>query len=216
LARGTPTRIPFQKKSTHAAEQHRADVLERRQQWVEQTHPIDPSRLIFLDESGAKTNMTRGYGWGLGGERVVDAVPHGHWQTTTMLAAIRLDGVIPEACLVQEDAINATVFEQYVQQMLVPTLRPGDIVVMDNLASHKGKAVAEAIAAAGAQVWYLPPYSPDFNPIERMWSQVKCFLKKAKARTQKTLYDAIGTALRTVRPSELAHYYAAAGYAISE
>lgn len=157
--------------------------------------------------------MTRGYGWGLGGQRVAEAVPHGHWQTTTMLAAIRVDGVIPEACLALEGAINATVFEQYVQDMLVPTLRPGDIVVMDNLASHKGKAVAEAIEAAGTQVGYLPPYSPDFNPIEQMWSQVKALLKKAKARTQKTLYQAIGAALRTVRSSDLAHYYDAAGYA---
>jgi len=160
--------------------------------------------------------MTRGYGWGLGGERVAEAVPYAHWQTTTMLAAIRVEGVIPEACLAFQGAINATVFEQYVQDMLVPTLRPGDMVVMDNLASHKGKAVAEAIEAAGAQVWYLPPYSPDFNPIEQMWSQVKSLLKKAKARTQKTLYEAIGAALRTVRSCELAHYYAAAGYATGD
>lgn len=206
----------FKKKSTHAAEQDRPDVVERRREWADQTQAIDPSRLVFLDESGAKTNMTRGYGWGLGGDRVVDTVPHGHWQTTTILAAIRVDGVIPEACLALEGAINGMVFEQYVEDMLAPTLRPGDIVVMDNLASHKGKAVAEAIEAMGAQLWYLPPYSPDLNPIERMWSQVKSLVKKAKARAQGALYEAIGAALQTVGPNELAHYYAAAGYATND
>jgi transposase len=172
--------------------------------------------LIFLDESGAKTNMTRHYGWGLGGRRVVEAVPHGHWQTTTMLAAIRIGGVIPEACLALDGPINGAVFEQYVREMLVPTLGPGDIVVMDNLASHKSKGVAEAIAAAGAHLWYLPPYSPDLNPIERMWSKVKALLRKTKARAQTTLYAAIGAALKAVSASELAHYYAAAGYAMNE
>ena len=172
--------------------------------------------MIFLDESGAKTNMTRHYGWGLGGRRVVEAVPHGHWQTTTMLAAIRIDGVIPEACLALDGPINGVVFEQYVREMLAPTLGPGDIVVMDNLASHKSQGVAEAIAAAGAHLWYLPPYSPDLNPIERMWSKVKALLRKTKARAQTTLYAAIGAALKAVSASELAHYYAAAGYAMSE
>ena len=172
--------------------------------------------MIFLDESGAKTNMTRRYGWGWGGGRVVDTVPHGHWQTTTMVAAIRVDGIIPEACLALEGPITGAVFQQYVRQMLVPTLRPGDIVVMDNLASHKSNDVAEAIEAAGAQLWYLPPYSPDLNPIERMWSKIKAWLNKTKARAQTTLYDAIGAALRTVSAMELAHYYTAAGYATNE
>lgn len=206
----------FKKKSTHAAEQNRPDVVTRRRQGVEQTQGIDPSRWVFLDESGAKTNLTRGYGWGLGGDRVVDAVPHGHWHTTTMLAAIRVAGVIPEACLALEGAMSSAVFRQYVEQMLVPTLAPGDIVVMDNLASHKGKGVAEAIQAAGAELWYLPPYSPDLNPIERMWSKVKQLIKKTQARAQATLYDAIGDALAAVNATELAHYYAAAGYATND
>lgn len=216
MAQGAGVGISLLKKSTHAAEQHRADVVERREQWTEQTETLDPARLIFLDESGAKTNMTRGYGWGIGGQRVVDAVPHGHWQTTTMLAAIRIEGVIPEACLALEGPMTGVVFRQYVQQMLTPTLRPGDIVVMDNLASHKVKGVREAIEAAGAELWYLPPYSPDLNPIERMWSKVKALIKKTKARVQTTLYDAIGRALQAVESSELTHYYAAAGYATNE
>ena len=190
--------------------------MARRRQWAQETASLEASRLIFLDESGAKTNMTRSYGWGLGGRRVVDAVPHGPWQTTTMLAAIRVDGVIPDACLALEGPITGTVFEQYVREMLVPTLRPGDIVVMDNLASHKSKAVIAAIEAAGAQLWYLPPYSPDLNLIERMWSKIKALLNKTKARVQTSLYDAIGAALRTVTAMELAHYYAAAGYATNE
>jgi transposase len=211
-----PIGISVQKKSVHAAEQDRPDVVERRRQWAQQTERIDPSRLVFLDESGAKTNMTRTYGWALGGQRVIEAVPHGHWHTTTMLAAIRVEGVIPEACLALEGAINGAVFEQYVREMLAPALQPGDIVVMDNLASHKGKGIAEAIEAAGAHLWYLPPYSPDLNPIERMWSKIKSLLKKTKARAQTSLYRAIGMALQTVSAAELAHYYAAAGYAISE
>ena len=204
------------KKSLHGAEQDRADIVERREAWVEQTEDVDPWRLIFLDESGAKTNMTRGYGWGIGGDRVVDAVPHGHWQTTTMLAAIRVDEVIGQACLALEGPMSGVVFSQYVEQMLVPALKPSDIMVMDNLASHKVKRVAEAIEAAGAQLWYLPPYSPDLNPIERMWSKVKHLIRKAKARAQTTLYDVISQALRAVEPTELTHYCAAAGYAIHE
>ena len=191
-------------------------MIERRQAWTEHAADIDPRRLIFLDESGAKTNMTRGYGWGLEGERVTDAVPQGHWQTTTMLAAIRVDGVIPEACLALDGAMTGAVFRQYVEQMLAPALQAGDIVVMDNLASHKVHGVREAIEAAGAALWYLPPYSPDFNPIERMWSKVKALMNKAKARVQATLHEAIGEAIRAVERRELAHYYAAAGYATCE
>ena len=160
--------------------------------------------------------MTRTYGWGLGGDRVIEAAPHGHWQTTTMPAAIRVDGVIPQACLAFPGATDAQVFLTYVRQMLVPVLEPGDIVVMDNLASHKVKGVREAIEAAGAALWYLPPYSPDLNPIERMWSKLKTLIRKAKARSRERLYQAIGQALRAVEPGELAHYFAAAGYATEE
>lgn len=160
--------------------------------------------------------MTRTYGWGHGGDRVVEAAPHGHWQTTTMLAAIRVDGVIPQACLAFPGATDAQVFLTYVRQMLVPALKSGDIVVMDNLASHKVKGVREAIEAAGAALWYLPPYSPDLNPIERMWSKVKALIRKAKARNQEALYQAIGQALHAVEPSELVHYFAASGYAMNE
>lgn len=191
-------------------------MAERRTAWSQGVGGVDPRRLIFLDESGAKTNLTRTYGWGRGGERVVEATPHGHWGTTTMLAAIRVDGVIPDACLAFSGATDGQVFRTYVQDMLAPTLSAGDIVVMDNLASHKVKGVREAIEATGAALSYLPPYSPDLNPIERMWSKVKTLVRKAQARSQTALYDAIGQALRAVTDGETANYFAAAGYAMNE
>lgn len=184
--------------------------------WADDTEDIDPARLIFLDESGAKTDMTRGYGWGIGGARVVDTAPGGHWHTTTMLAAIGVSGIVGEGCLAFPGAIDGETFLFYIEHMLGPTLRPGDIVVMDNLSSHKVKGVSEAIEARGAEVWYLPPYSPDCNPIELMWSKVKTLLRKAKARTAEALYEAIGEALHAVRPEELQNYFAHCGYATRE
>lgn len=187
-------------------------MTRRRQAWAKDTKKTDPRRLIFLDESGAKTNMTRGYGWGSGGDRVVDATPHGHWCTTTMLAAIRADGVIRQACLALQGSMTGAVFRHYIEAMLAPTLRQGDIVVMDNLPSHKVAGVREAIESAGATLWYLPPYSPDLNPIERMWSKVKALIRKAKPRKTKALVTAIGQALQAVKERELPNYYKAAGY----
>ena len=178
--------------------------------WWHEIAGLDLGRFVFLDESGAKTNMTRLYGRTFGGQRVVDTVPHGHWCTTTMLSSIRLDGTT--AAMVIEGATDAAVFRAYVDHVLVPSLRPGDIVVMDNLAPHKVPGVAEAIASVGATAWYLPPYSPDFNPIEKMWSKVKAFLRKAKARTPEALLDAIATALRTVSASDAAGWYQSCGY----
>lgn len=160
--------------------------------------------------------MTRQYGWGLGGERVIDTTPGGHWNTTTMLAAIRCDGVIPGACASFRGATDGEVFLFYIQEMLAPTLRCGDIVVMDNLSSHKVNGVREAIEARGAEVWYLPPYSPDLNPIEMMWSKVKHLIRKAKARCEETLDQAIGHGLRAVTTQELTNYFADCGYAMSE
>ena len=157
--------------------------------------------------------MTRGYGWGKNGDRVVDTTPGGHWHSTTMLAAIRCDGVIGEACLAFPGAIDGAMFLMYIEEMLAPTLREGDIVVMDNLPAHKVKGVREAIEAKGAELRYLPPYSPDLNPIEMMWSKVKHLIRKAKARKVRPLYRAIGQALRAVTAEELANYYADCGYA---
>ena len=182
----------------------------QRKAWLNKIDGLDPNRLVFLDESGAKTNMTRLYGRAFGGQRVVDAAPHGHWCTTTMISSIRLDGTT--AAMVIECPTDTAVFRAYVDRVLVPSLRPGDIVVMDNLAPHKAPGVAEAIASAGAAVWPLPPYSPDFNPIEKMWSKIKAFLRKTKARTPAALVEAIGAALQTVTALDATGWFGSCGY----
>ena len=182
-----------------------------RDQWKATQNDLDLSKLVFLDESGAKTNMTRLRGRAKGGQRLVDSTPHGHWYTTTMISSIRLDG--STACMAIDDATSAEVFREYVRQVLVPTLRPGDIVVLDNLSAHKDKEALALIAAAGAEVWFLPPYSPDLNPIEKMWSKVKEFLRLAKARTFDALLAAIGNALKTITAQDAQGWFESCGYA---
>lgn len=198
------------KKSLRAAEQDRPDVKAQREAWWKWAGEVDLRRLHFLDESGAKTNMTRRYGRSFNGHRVVDATPHGHWCTTTMLSSIRLDGTM--AAMVIEGATDAAVFLAYVTQVLIPTLRPGDIVVMDNLSPHKSASIVDAIEAAGAEVWFLPPYSPDFNPIEKMWSKIKAFLRAVKARTYEALLEAIAAALKTITASDAIGWFESCGY----
>ena len=170
-------------------------------------------RLVFLDESGAKTNMTRLRGRAPRGQRVYDVAPHGHWCSTTMISSVRYDG--STACLVIEGATDADVFEAYVRQVLVPTLRAGDCVIMDNLAPHKTPAVQALITAAGATIRWLPAYSPDLNPIEKMWSKVKEFLRSAKARSSDALQAAIAQALESITPNDAAHWFASCGYTIT-
>ena len=171
---------------------------------------MDPARLIFLDESGAKTNLTRLYGRALRGQRVHASRPQGHWQTTTMISSIRLDGTT--ACMALEGTTDTESFRAYVQAVLVPTLRSGDIVVMDNLSPHKSDPTLALIAQAGAQVLFLPAYSPDFNPIEKMWSKVKTLLRAAEARTLTDLVKAIGQALAQVRAKDALGWFASCGY----
>ena len=167
-------------------------------------------RLVFLDESGAKTNMTRLRGRARKGARVMGRVPQGHWCTTTLIGSIRLDGV--SACMAVVGATDQEVFREYVRQVLVPTLRPRDIVVLDNLAPHKDTEALKLIEKAQAEVRFLPPYSPDLNPIEKMWSKVKEFLRSAKARTQEDLYVAIGAALQTVTRQDAEGWFRSCGY----
>jgi transposase len=169
-------------------------------------------QFVFLDETSAKTNMTRLYGRAPRGERCRFSNAHGHWKTTTVLSAIRCEGVIESASVVFDGSVNAATFLGYVEQMLAPSLRPGDIVVMDNLAAHKVTGVVEAIEAVGATVWYLPPYSPDLNPIEKLWSKVKTHLRKMSATTVEGLIKAIGDALRAVGPDECLNYFRSCGY----
>jgi transposase len=171
---------------------------------------VPPEHLVFVDESGARTNMTRLYGWGPVGERVPCAVPHGHWKTCTMLAAVRLSG--PLAAVTIDAAVNADAFVLWVEQVLVPCLRPGDVVVMDNLPAHKSPAVAAAIQSVGASLRYLPPYSPDFNPIENLWSKVKTSLRAAAARTFDALGDAIDQALASITRQDCHGFFGNCGY----
>jgi transposase len=166
--------------------------------------------LVFLDESGAKTDMTRLRGRAERGERVYDHAPGGHWGTTTMISSIRLDG--STACMTVDGATTTEVFQAYVQSVLRPTLRRGDWVVLDNLSPHKDSATLQLIEQAGATVCFLPPYSPDFNPIEKMWSKLKAQLRSEKARTQEALWVAIGQALARVTPSDARNWFASCGY----
>ena len=166
--------------------------------------------LIFIDETGAATDMARCYGRCPRGERLIASVPWGHWKTTTFVAALRL-GEIAAPCVL-DGPMNGESFRAYIEQFVVPILRPGDIVVMDNLASHKVAGIRQAIEAAGAALRYLPPYSPDFNPIEQFFAKLKALLRKAAARTVNALIAAIADALTTVTPSECANYLANQGY----
>ncbi len=172
---------------------------------------MDPNRFVFLDETGAATNMTRRYGWGARGERLVDTAPHGHWRTTTFVAGLRSTGIL--APLVLDGPMTGEVFRAYAEQMLAPALLAGDVVVMDNLPAHKVAGVQKAIRAVGATVLYLPPYSPDLNPIEQLFAKLKALLRKAAARTKDALWDTIGQALDTFSEAECRNYLTNAGYA---
>ena len=202
--------MPSKKKSLRAEEQDRPDVQEQRKEWREKTSGINLKRFLFIDESGAKTNMTRLYGRAFDGRRIVDRVPGRRWSTTTMISALRLEG--SSADMVIEGPTDGPVFLTYVNVFLVPTLKPGDIVVMDNLSAHKMQEVVAVIEATGAKVWFLPPYSPDLNPIEKMWSKVKAHLRKVKARTQEALWQAIGEALNLVTSEDAVAWFRSCGY----
>lgn len=172
---------------------------------------VDPQRLVFIDETWTKTNMAPLRGWAPAGQRLKAHVPHGHWQTSTFVAALRNNRV--EAPWLIRGPINGERFLTYVKEVLVPTLSPGDIVVMDNLGSHKGKAVRYAIREAGAKLLFLPKYSPDLNPIEQLFAKLKHELRKAAARTYDALCSAIATTLNSLSQTECQNYLTNAGYA---
>jgi len=165
---------------------------------------------VFIDETWASTNMARRYGRASRGQRLRVGVPHGRWTTTTFVAGLRTSGVV--APLVLDGPINRAAFEASVEKVLVPALRPGDVVILDNLSSHKGSRVREMIEAAGARLLYLPPYSPDFNPIENAFAKLKALLRKAAERTVEGLWTAIGSLIEVFTPTECANYFQAAGY----
>ena len=199
------------KKTVHAAEQDRPDVAAARLRWRRDQVTLDPTKLVFIDETWAKTNMARLYGRCAKGQRLVCPVPHGHWKTTTFIAGLRHNAIT--APLVIDRPMNGVIFKAYVEQMLAPTLSPGDIVVMDNLSSHKIDGVRQAIEDRGARLLYLPPYSPDFNPIEMAFAKLKALLRKAAERTVDALWDTIGETLDTFTPQECVNYFKHAGYA---
>jgi transposase len=202
--------IIAKKKTQHAAEQDRPDVVLARLAWRLGQPALKPERLVYIDETWATTAMARRYGRAQRGARVVAAVPQVHWKTTTFIAALRHDRIA--APCVFDGAVNGARFRAYVEQGLAPTLTLGDVVVMDNLSAHKVTGVREAIEARGARLLYLPPYSPDLNPIEHAFAKLKVLLRTAAARSVDALWHTIGQALDAFTPAECAHYLAHAGY----
>ena len=186
-------------------------MARHRARWKKYQGRIDPSRLVFIDETWAKTNMTPLRGWCARGRRLSARAPHGHWKTLTFLAALRNDRI--DAPCVFDGPINGECFKAYVEQVLVPTLQPGDVVILDNLGSHKGKAVRKAIRAVGARLLFLPPYSPDLNPIEQVFAKLKHLMRKAAERSVEATWERIGSLLDRFSPNECHAYIVNAGYA---
>ena len=185
-------------------------MARRRLQWQQRQDKVDPKRLVFIDETWVKTNMTRTHGRCLRGQRLVAKAPYGHWKTLTFIAALRCDGIVAPCVLRQP--VNAVSFLAWVTQFLVPTLRPGDIVIMDNLSSHKRRAIRTAIRTAGALLLFLPAYSPDLNPIEQVFAKIKALIRKADARSIDEVDAALGALIDEFGPDECARYLSAAGY----
>lgn len=190
--------LPAQKKSLHAAERDSEANQKRRVEFLEKIRSVPPERLIYLDESGVTTQMTRLYARSRDGARIHEAAPQGHWKILTILGAISTRGMI--ATMTIEEATDADIFLAYLDHCLCPELRPGDVVVMDNLSSHKVKQVRQKIEETGAELLYLPPYSPDLNPIEKAWSKLKILLRSAKARSKEALDEAIAEHLPEITP----------------
>ena len=206
-----PPRASASKKIVHAAEQERPDIAEARAAWKEDQPDLDPARLVFIDETGTSTNMARLRGRAKRGRRVVGRVPWGHWKVLTFVAGLRHDGIT--APFVIDCAMTRAIFLEYLRQCLAPTLAPGDIVVMDNLPAHKGQAVRQIIEATGAELRYLPAYSPDLNPIEQFIAKLKAHLRKAQERSIDSLCQRIGQLLDLFQPPEYANFFANSGYA---
>jgi transposase len=194
-----------------AGERERPDVARRRAQWIKYQDRVDASRLVFIDETWTKTNMAPLRGWAPCGRRLIAKVPHRRWKTTTFLAALRCDRI--DAPWLLEGPIDGESFTIYVEKVLLPTLRPGDIVIMDNLSSHRGKVVRQLIRSVGAKLFLLPKYSPDLNPIEQVFAKLKHLLRKAAARTVDAVRAAIGELLGAFTKQECANYFKNSGYA---
>jgi transposase len=185
-------------------------VAAARAEWAAAQTGLNPARLVFIDETWVTTNMARRYGWGPTDQRVIGAVPHGHWKVTTFVAALRADGLV--APMAVDGAVTGELFRAYIERVLAPTLRAGDLVVMDNLQCHKVAGVAEAIGRASARVVYLPAYSPDLNPIEPAFAELKAELRRREERTVDRLWGALGESLDWFTPDECRNYFRHAGY----
>jgi transposase len=184
--------------------------VRQRERWRRHQGKIDPNRLVFIDETWVKTNMAPLRGWGQRGARLIAHVPHGHWRTMTFIAALRSDRI--DAPWVLNGPVNANAFLTYVEKELVKTLSPKDIIVLDNLGSHKGQAVRQAIRRVGARMIFLPPYSPDLNPIEQLFSKIKHAMRTAMARSEHAVHAALAETIRAIPPAECANYIQNAGY----
>lgn len=193
------------------AEQARPDIARKRRRWKNYQSRIAAQRLVFIDETWIKTNMAPLRGWGPRGERLAAKVPHGHWKTLTFIAALRHDRI--DAPFVIDGPINGELFTLYVETVLAPTLNEGDIVILDNLGSHKGKAARQAVRNKGAHLIFLPPYSPDLNPIEQLFAKLKHLMRKAQERTHEATWRKVGHVLDMVSPTECANYFRNSGYA---
>jgi putative transposase len=198
------------KKTAYGDEQTRPDVARKRYWWRKYLTRLDISRLVFIDETWTKTNMAPLRGWGMKGKRLIGWAPHGRWKTLTFLAAMRADGITAPWLL--NGPIDGESFLTYVREVLVPTLRKGDIVVMDNLGSHKAKATRQAIREVGARLIFLPPYSPDLNPIEQFFAKLKHLLRKAKERTEEAVNDRIKLIIKATSKTECQNCIRNAGY----
>lgn len=208
----TKIKLAAQKKSLHAGERETERVQERRVEYSQEITDFDISKLKFLDEAGSNLAMTRAYGRAEKGERVIDSVPQNYGSNTTILATLSLSGIT--APMTINGAVDGEVFKVYVERILCPTLSTGDVVIMDNLPAHKVKGIRELIEAGGAFLIYLPPYSPDLNPIEKCWSKIKTYLKRAKARTGAELEKALAEALLLVSAIDAEGWFRSCGYAI--
>ncbi len=193
-----------------ALEQARADIAWRRRRWSSLQGRLDPNRLVFIDETWIKTNMAPLRGWALKGKRLRSFAPHGHWRTLTFLGALRCDGLT--APCVFDGPINGVSFKAYVAQILLPSLKPGDIVIMDNLGSHKASSIRRIIQSAGARLWFLPPYSPDLNPIEQAFSKIKHWMRNAQQRSAEETWRHVGKLVQSIKPIEYQNYFKNAGY----
>lgn len=198
------------KKVLHASERDRPDVQAEREDWRRTQGELDPQRLVFVDETAVHTGMTRTHGRAARGERVTGAVPENHGRSTTLTGSLRRNGEM--TALVYDGGTDVSAMLTFIEQQLAPTLRPGDVVVWDNLATHQSPEVVHAIERTGARVLPLPAYSPDFNPIENLWSKAKTYLRAAAARTRDALIDALGRALNHITPADAEHWFDHAGY----